>query len=144
MDIFAQATRVKLTFDTPNGIIDVSDLWDLPLTSAKGRASLDDLAVTLHKQIENSGTPVSFVEPSKKADPKVKLRFDCVKFVLDTKIAERKAAADDRAAAETLQTLLAAKAKKRQGNVEGMTEAELDAAIASIRNRSSATEASAN
>jgi hypothetical protein len=38
MNIFEQATRAKIRFSTPVGMLSVEDLWDLPLTSTQGQA----------------------------------------------------------------------------------------------------------
>ena len=39
MNIFEQATRAKIRYHSPNGLIGVEDLWDLPLTSLNSVAN---------------------------------------------------------------------------------------------------------
>ena len=61
MNIFEQATRAKLRFSTPNGMVSTEDLWDLPLTSLNSkRANLDDIARTLDAELKSTAS-VSFV-----------------------------------------------------------------------------------
>ena len=45
MNIFEQAARQKIRFESVLGLLCVEDLWDLPLTSLNSkRANLDDIA----------------------------------------------------------------------------------------------------
>ena len=60
MNIFEQATRAKIRFSTPVGMLSVEDLWDLPLTSARARANLDDVARLLDAELKSTSS-VSFV-----------------------------------------------------------------------------------
>ena len=92
LEMFESATRRKVRFDTPNGQLSVEDLWDLPLTSNRGRANLDDIARGLHKQLKNSDD-VSFVDTDRKSDSIVQLKFDIVKHIIGVKLADRATAA---------------------------------------------------
>lgn len=89
--MFEQASRLKLRFNTVKGNITTEDLWDLPLSSARG-ASLDSLAKALYKQVRE-GSEVSFVSElgKDKAHTLLELKFDIVKHVIDVKLAERRA-----------------------------------------------------
>lgn len=99
VNIFEQAFRCKLRFDTPKGAITVEDLWDLSLTSTTGKANLDDIARDLHRQLKN-GDDVSFVHKERKSDETVQLKFDIVKYVIDVKLAEADEASKARVNAE--------------------------------------------
>lgn len=83
--IFETATRLKVRYQTQNGILMVEDLWDLPLDS-KVKASLNSIAIQLNRQIKDSGEE-SFIGKSK-VDPVLQLKFDIVKYVIDTKLSE--------------------------------------------------------
>lgn len=83
--IFERATRLKIRYQTQNGILMVEDLWDLPLDS-KVKASLNSIAIQLNRQIKDSGEE-SFIGKSK-VDPVLQLKFDIVKYVIDTKLSE--------------------------------------------------------
>lgn len=95
MNVFEQAARAKLRFESSKGLLSAEDLWDLPLTSAKGM-SLDGIARALYHQLR-SGNDISFVNPGTTANTTDQLRFDLVKHVIDTKMIEN-AAANDAAA----------------------------------------------
>ena len=48
MDIFEQASRLKLRFPSPLGTLSTEDLWHLPLTSTTGKANLNDIGKALN------------------------------------------------------------------------------------------------
>jgi hypothetical protein len=132
MDIFEQATRLKLRFDTARiGEITAEDLFDLPLTSKTGRANLDDIARSLHKQLKN-GDDVSFVEPSRSSDPVIQLRFDIVKHVIGAKIEENQKAAKAREDAEKKQKIMALIADKKDEVLKGKPLEELEAMLTAL------------
>jgi hypothetical protein len=91
VNIFEHAARVKPRFTTPKGLLMVEDLWDLPLTDAMGRANLDDMARSLHRQLKDTAEE-SFVVQASPHDAELQLKFDLVKRVIDVKLAERTAA----------------------------------------------------
>ena len=89
MSIFEQGTRAKLRFTTPNGMLGIEDLWDLPLTSR--RANLDDIARYLDAELKSSAS-VSFVKEGSETNAATKLAFDIVLHIINVKISEQKAA----------------------------------------------------
>lgn len=108
--MFEAAVRNKVRFDSPKGLLTVEDLYDLPLTSAKG-ANLDDIALALDSKLSTTKI-ASFVAPVKRAADDTQLKFEIVKHVIATKIAERDAAAERVQRAEKKQAILAAIAQK--------------------------------
>lgn len=88
-NLFEQAVRKKIRYTSTRGPLTVEDLWDLPLTSKSDRPNLDAIAVELHDLIEAQGTK-SFVKTAKK-DEILQLKFDIVKYVIETKEAENEA-----------------------------------------------------
>lgn len=123
MSMFEQAIRLKLRFDSAKGLLSVEDLWDLPLTSARG-TNLDDIARDLYTQLR-SGNDVSFVNPEKKSDTTVQLRFDVVKHVIDTRLDENKAAANAAATKERKQKLLSIIEQKEGEALSSLSVEEL-------------------
>lgn len=94
MNIFEQATRQKVRFDTPKGQLTIEDLWDLPLTSTSGRANLDEIARQLFRKVKET-EEVSFVTPAPSKDKSLtQMKFDLVKRVIEVRLAERDAAAE--------------------------------------------------
>ena len=122
--MFEKASRLKLRFDTPKGQLSVEDLWDLPLTSIVGKATLDSIAIELNKQLKNSDE-VSFVRAEKKSDPTVQLKFDIARHIIEVRMAENAAAATERAASERQQKLLAIIAKREDADLENLPLDEL-------------------
>jgi hypothetical protein len=103
--MFQQATRLKLRFETSKGQLSVEDLWDLPLTSTRHSANLDDLARTLHEATKTEH--VSFVNKAAPVNELQKLRFDIVLHIINTRIGENDAAATARANREKKQQIMA-------------------------------------
>lgn len=96
--MFVYASRIKLRFNSPRGLLTVEDLWDLPLQSTSGKANLDDIAKALFKKLQE--TEVSFVKPEgvttgDKPDAAAmnQVALDIVKHIIAVKIAERDEAA---------------------------------------------------
>src|SRR4051812_37022187 len=112
MDLFAEASRRNLRFDTPQGALSVEDLWNLPLSTTRaGRANLDDIAIGLNKQIQEAGT-TSFVKKASKTNEVLKLKFDIVIQIIAVLQAEAEAAETVRANAEKKQQILSIIANK--------------------------------
>jgi hypothetical protein len=87
-NIFEQATRRKLRFDTRIGQLSAEDLWELPLSSDRNKPNLDEIAIELNRALK--GTEESFVSSSKK-DAVLQLKFDIVKHIIDTRVQEKDA-----------------------------------------------------
>ena len=85
--MFEKAVRIKLRFATVGGSLNVEDLWDLPLTSTRGRANLNDIAKSVSKELRET-TEEEFVNPKPKADDGLQLKMDIVKHVIAIRQAE--------------------------------------------------------
>ena len=129
-DIFAQATRTKLRFTSPCGLLSIEDVWDLPLTSKRG-ASLDALARTLYRELQET-KEISFVDDPPPENTLAQLRFDLVKYVIDVKKAERQEALAAAEKAERKAKLLEALARKQDAALEGHSIEELQEMIAAL------------
>ena len=130
--MFEQASRMALRFETNNGLggfISTEDLWNLPLTS-KSRVSLDGIAKDLHRQLKDS-EEVSFVTPSA-ANEELQLKFDIVKHIIDTIVAERKAASKAPANKAQKERLMGILAQKQEAALQDMSEEDLKKMIAEL------------
>jgi len=81
MDNFKQASKEKLRVVTSKGSLSVEQLWDLSINE------LDTLAVSLNDSYENSKGK-SFIEKRTVKDKGLKLQFDVVLEILQTKSEE--------------------------------------------------------
>lgn len=130
-NIFEQATRQKLRFDTPIGKLSVEDLWDLPLTARGTKPSLDSLAIDLDEQLEK-GKNKSFVSGAKK-DPVVQLRFDIVKSIIDTRVAENKAKTEQKQRETEIAKISDTLAKKKDAALEDLSVEALEARLLELK-----------
>ena len=127
--MFLKASRLKLRFDSPKGQLSVEDLWDLPLTSATGKANLNDIARDLYNKVKVE--IVSFVEPAAKNDID-ELRFEIVKHVITIRVAERDAAAKAQLVAEQKQQIMTLIKQKEVEQLGGQSLDDLKALLASL------------
>jgi len=116
--MFDQATRLKLRFNTPQGLISTEDLWDLPLTSTTNRANLDTIAVGLYAEL-NSNRNISFVNRASAGDTTLQLKFDIVKHIIDVRQAENAATAEARVRKEKKQQILSLISQKENETLAG-------------------------
>lgn len=126
--LFLTATREKYRFSSPAGQLSVEDLWDLPLSSAKG-PSLDAVAKTLHRELKDAEGEVSFVRPAVKSTTELQAKFDIVKFVIETLVTERDAKTARAEKGAQRQKLLELLAKKKDESLEEKSPEELQAMI---------------
>ena len=109
--MFEVASREKLRFGTVSGNIGAEDLWDMPLTSRRCGASLDDLAKDLNRQVKADGEE-SFVVKKSAKNSTLELAFEIVKHVIKVKMAEADAsekAAENKAKKEQILSIIADK-----------------------------------
>lgn len=129
MSIFEQGTRAKLRFTTPNGMLGIEDLWDLPLTSR--RANLDDIARYLDAELKSSAS-VSFVKEVSETNAATKLAFDIVLHIINTKIAEQKASQEAAVIREKKQKIMAIIEQKQDEALSAASLDDLHAMLASL------------
>lgn len=81
---FMTAVRKKFRYKVPQGLISTEDLFDLPLSSNKGQANLDSIAVDLHDQLNKSSVK-SFVDTKTESNADLQIQFDVVLEVIEYK-----------------------------------------------------------
>ena len=130
--MFEKVSRLKLRFETPNGLLTVEDLWELPLTSRAGRANLDDIAKDINRALKATSEEESFVTKSTPKNEELQLALDVVKRVIEVKLAEAetaKTAADKR---ERKQKLLSLIAEKQDNQLSELSVEELQAQVEAL------------
>lgn len=122
--IFANATRAKLRFTSVRGNLSVEDLWDLPLTSAKG-ASLDEVGRKLlaeRKSFEEESLVSTKPNPAKAINADA---IEIVKYIVGVKEAERDAAKAAKEKAALKAQLTDVLARKQAASMEELTEQQI-------------------
>ncbi len=127
-ELFTKAAKDKFRFVSGGGQLTAEDLWDLPLTSARG-ANLDDIAKALHKSLKDADGEISFVKPAVKTTTELQAKFDIVKHVIDTKMAERDARKSAEEKAATKQKIMAKIAEKKDKALDELSSDELEAML---------------
>ena len=123
-NLFEIATRNNYQFPF-RGMINVIDLWDLPLTN------LDSVFKTLNAEIKRSEEE-SLLNTKSTEDEEISNKIDNVKYNVSVKLAEKKAREDDKKNAEMRQRLLEIKAKREDAALENLSDEELDKALAEL------------
>lgn len=123
MNMFEQATRMKLRFETNKCCASVEDLWDLPLQRANG-VSLDGVAIQVSRKLKEAEQE-SFVSKPSRDTSEDQLRLEILKHIITVKMSEQKAAqeaADKRQQRQNIDALIA---KKQQDEMAGKSLEEL-------------------
>lgn len=129
MGMFEKAARLKLRFKTPMGNLTAEDLWDLPLK--EGQANLNDLAKALSRAVKEAEEG-DFVDPVEMIDPKLELRFEIVKHVINVRILERNKAEELEVARQKKQQIMAIIAEKEAESLKESSLDELKALLESL------------
>ena len=127
MSMFQQAAREKIRFKIPKGLVSVEEVWDLPLTSRSGN-SLNDLAKSLNRSVKASAEE-DFVTKKSADDQILILKFDIVKHIISTKLAEAEAEETAVGTKQKNQKILALIADKQDEELKGKTVEELKAML---------------
>ena len=131
MNIFEQASRQKLTFESIRGAIVVSDLWDMPLSSKSGFC-LDSIARTVNTDLK-SVSEESFVEVrTNPAKAQLELKLEIVKYVIADRLQAN--AAKEIAGGQAVERtrLIGLLEKKKDAALEGLSAEELQTRIAAL------------
>ncbi len=130
-ELFIRAAKLKLRFTSPQGMLAVENLFDLPLTSKSGRANLDDIAKSLYGTLK-SDNQISFVDDTPQEKPVEQLAFEIVKYVIEVKKAERTAAAAAAERSATRQKIMALIEQKKDAAMGEKSLEDLTSLLASL------------
>ena len=118
MENFKQASKQKLRFQTTKGLLSVEQLWDLSLSD------LDSLAVSLQEAYENSKGK-SFLTKRTTKDATIKLQFDVVLDILQTKVEESELLREAKENKEHNEKILNLISEKKDEELKGKSLKEL-------------------
>lgn len=130
-NIFEYATRSKLRFASIKGELTVEQLWDVPLRS-RDDFNLNTVAKAANEAFKKISEE-NFVENTKTAEhTRREVALEVVKYVIETKLAEEKAAETRAANKQKKEKLLAILAEKQDGKLSDLSEKELKKQIAEL------------
>ena len=122
--MFKEASRLKLRFSTPIGLLSIEDLWDLPLES-KTKVNLDSIAILLNREIKDTKEE-SFISKSK-VNPVTELKLEIVKAIIEIKLKEADEKLKAKVKAEQRNKIDAIISKKEDESLESLSLEELKA-----------------
>jgi hypothetical protein len=123
-NLFEQASRRKLRFETSIGQLSTEQLWELTLPQ------LNEVAVSLNRKVKDVSTE-SFIQTETKVPKDLSLRFEIVKAIIAVKLEEADKAKKSAERKIQRDKLLNALANKQDEKINSMSikalEKELDA-----------------
>ena len=124
MNIFEQATRRAIRFESAKGDLSVEQLWDLPLQS-RNQFDLDTVAKTVNRQL-NAVTEESFVSVRENpAKETLSLKMELVKHIISVKLQEAEEARNRANKASEKEKLLRLLDEKQNEALRALTPEEI-------------------
>lgn len=124
MNIFEQATRRAIRFESAKGDLSVEQLWDLPLQS-RNQFDLDTVAKTVNRQL-NAVTEESFVSVRENpAKETLSLKLEIVKHIIAVKLQEAEEARNRANKASEKEKLLRLLDEKQNEALRALTPEEI-------------------
>lgn len=120
-ELFIEATKKNYQFPF-RGMINIIDLWELSVQS------LDLVFKSLNADYKKSEEE-SLLSAQTKESEELSEKIEIVKYIVNEKLAEKKAKEDAKKNREMKQRLLEIKAKRQDAALEGLSDAELDKMI---------------
>jgi hypothetical protein len=119
--LFELATRKKLRFASPKGLLTTEDLWDLPMT---GNTSLDTVSKLANRDVKVSAEE-SFVVDATPVNDIAVLKLDVLKHIIAVRKAEQAARMAAQEKADRRRKLLELLAKKDNEKDAAMSREEI-------------------
>ena len=124
MNIFEQAARRAIRFESAKGDLSVEQLWDLPLQS-RNQFDLDTVAKTVNRQL-NAVTEESFVSVRENpAKETLSLKLELVKHIISVKLQEAEEARNRANKASEKEKLLRLLDEKQNEALRALTPEEI-------------------
>lgn len=126
--LFIKASRLKLRISY-KGLISVEDLWDLPI------GVLDTLAINYNKLVKNANEETFISSGKVKSSEEIKneLAFEIIKYILNVKVDERDAKANDLKKKQEIAKLEAILSKKKDAELEGLSAEDIAKKIEELK-----------
>lgn len=131
--MFEKASRLKIRFESNQGLLTVEDLWEVPLVN-KGRnsySSLDSIAKSVHKRLKDTEEE-SFVVKKTTVNVGLQLKMDILKHIIETKLQDIEDAGARSDKADRREVLKGIIAVKEQGVLMDKSVDELKEELVSI------------
>lgn len=119
--LFELATRKKLRFASPKGLLTTEDLWDLPMT---GNTSLDTVSKLANRDVKVSAEE-SFVVDATPVNDIAVLKLDVLKHIIAVRKAEQAARMAAQEKADRRRKLLDLLAEKDNEKDAAMSREEI-------------------
>lgn len=119
--LFELATRQKLRFASPKGLLTTEDLWDLPMT---GNTSLDTVSKLANRDVKVSAEE-SFVVDATPVNDIAVLKLDVLKHIIAVRKAEQAARMEAQEKADRRRKLLDLLAEKDNEKDAAMSREEI-------------------
>jgi len=126
-NIFEQATKTKLRFNSTQGLLTTEDLWDLPLTSQR-KSNLNDIAVSVSDELDKS-TGKSFVKKVSEINTELELKLEILKYIISVKIKEIEDKENEKIRADKKAKLESLLEKKQDESLESLSVDEIKAQL---------------
>jgi len=125
-DLYKEAAKRKLRFNSPAGQLMAEDLFDLPLKSrSTKKANLNDIAKGINRALKDD-VEEDFVARRTKPNLELKIRFDIVLDVIQV-VQEREAAVERRELGRQKKArIMEIMAKKQDEALEGQSMEDLE------------------
>lgn len=117
-NMFENATRNKIRFDSGKGLIGVEDLWDLPVKK------LDLIYQELDEKLERTNRR-SLLEVKSAEDEAFETQMEIVKHIVRVKQAEAKAKLDEKEKSEKKQRIMEILKNKQDESLQNLSEDKL-------------------
>lgn len=119
MNIYQEASKQKLRFNTTKGVLSTEQLWDLSI------GELDNVTVGLENDYKESGKK-SFVIKKSEKDKIAKLKFDVALDILTAKVEENELLMEAKSKREHNVKIIELIAAKKDDELKGKSVKELE------------------
>lgn len=129
--LFSEATRQNWLFVSSKGLLDLYQVWRLPITSkSPATATLDSVGAALLKQKRSLDSEESLVSsPASTELTEINERIEILKYIISVREAEQRAKEEAAEKAAKRARLLKIKHDRGLSAEEAMSDEELDTAL---------------